>query len=258
MNTMTSNSAALQRHRQKKKMQRRIACLVVSVGVLSSAAIAANNYYQRNVQVLDNEINSLNSQVVKLTTRNQRLSDMLQKSDDQIVEINKQLQDTSGRLKLFVDTTEVLAPAPAPTIYNVPLSKDLQAYTYDRCVDYGISGHYELVLAIMWQESNYTPDLISRTDDYGIMQINRVNCDWLSKLLGTTDFMDAYQNINAGTYVISKLLHKYKGDHKALMAYNMGEAGASTHWSAGIYTSCYSRGVVTKCKAIKANRYNVK
>lgn len=130
--------------------------------------------------------------------------------------------------------------------YDIPLSEELQYYTYIRCVDLGISEYYELILATMWQESNYTPDLISKTNDYGLMQINICNHDWLSKALNITDFLDPYQSIDAGTHIIASLLLKYDDPHKALMAYNYGEAGARSHWNRGNYTSSYSRSIAEK------------
>lgn len=240
MSTKSRISAAAKRRRQQVMMQRRITCLVVSTGLVVGTVFTTNLFHQKSVQTLNDEIESLSNQVMELTTRNQDLSAALQQSND--------------KLRLFVDDTEVRAAE--PTYYDIPLSKELQLYTYTRCVDYGIADHYELVLAMMWQESNFTPDTISKTDDYGIMQINACNHEWLSDLLGTTDFLDACQNIDAGTYIISKMLLKYEDEHKALMAYNMGERGASLNWEAGIYTSNYSRGVVAKREVIEANNYN--
>lgn len=130
--------------------------------------------------------------------------------------------------------------------YDIPLSLDLQLYTYNRCVDLGISGYYELVLAMMWQESNFNPELISTTNDYGLMQINKCNHDWLSEELGITDFLEPYQSIDAGTHIFASLLLKYADPHKALMAYNFGEAGARKHWDRGTYTSSYSRAISEK------------
>lgn len=239
MSTKYKCSAAAKRRRQRKLMRRRITCLVVSAGIITSSAYAFNQYYTKRVQALQSDIDKLNQQVTELTTRNQELSAALQQSND--------------KLRLFVDDTEVCAAE--PTYYDIPLSKDLQLYTYNKCVEYGVPEHYELVLAMMWQESNYTADLISSTDDYGIMQINSCNHSWLVDLLGPTNFLDASDNINAGVYVISKLLIKYGDEHKALMAYNMGEHGASLNWQAGNYTSNYSRGVVAKREAIEANNY---
>ena len=240
MSTKYKYSAAAKRRRQRMLMRRRIACLVVSTGIVVSSAYAFNQYHEKSVQALQSDIDKLNQQVTELTTRNQELSTALQQSND--------------KLRLFVDDTEVHAAE--PTYYDIPLSKDLQLYTYNKCVDYGIPEHYELVLAMMWQESNYTASLISSTDDYGIMQINSCNHSWLVNLLGPTDFLDASDNINAGIYVISKLLIKYGDVHKALMSYNMGEYGASLNWQAGNYTSKYSRGVVAKREAIEANNYS--
>ena len=239
MSTNKRISAAARRRRQKVIMQRRITCLVVSAGLIAGTAFASNHFHQKEVQALNDEICRLNAQVTELASENQDLSAALQKSNE--------------KFRLFVDDTTVRAAE--PTYYDIPLSKDLQLYTYNKCVEYGIPEHYELVLAMMWQESNYTADLISSTDDYGIMQINSCNHSWLVDLLGPTNFLDASDNINAGVYVISKLLIKYGDEHKALMAYNMGEHGASLNWQAGNYTSNYSRGVVAKREAIEANNY---
>ena len=247
MSTKYKYSAAAKRRRQKVMMQRRIACLVVSASIISGSAFAFNQYHKKSVQALQSDIDKLNQQVTELTTRNQELTTRNQG-------LSAALQQSNDKLRLFVDDTEVRAAE--PTYYDIPLSKDLQLYTYNKCVDYGIPDHYELVLAMMWQESNYTADLVSSTNDYGIMQINSCNHSWLVDLLGPTDFLDASDNINAGVYVISKLLIKYGDEHKALMAYNMGEHGASLNWQAGNYTSKYSRSVVAKREAIEANNYN--
>ena len=240
MSTKSRISTAAKRRRQQVMMQRRIACLVVSTGLVVGTVFTTNLFHQKSVQALNDEIESLNNQVRVLTTSNQGLSAALQQSND--------------KLRLFVDDTEVRAAE--PTYYDIPLSKELQLYTYTRCVDYGIADHYELVLAMMWQESNFTPDTISKTNDYGIMQVNVCNHEWLMDVLGTTNLLDVRQNIDAGTYIISKLLIKYGDEHKALMAYNMGERGAALNWEAGNYTSNYSRSVVAKREAIEANNYS--
>ena len=240
MSTKYQYGTVARRRRQQKLIRRRITCLVVSAGIIAGSVYAFNQYHTKRVQALQCDIDKLNQQVTELTTKNQELSTALQQSNN--------------KLRLFVDDTEVCAAE--PTYYDIPLSKDLQLYTYNKCVEYGIPDHYELVLAMMWQESNYIVDLVSSTNDYGIMQINSCNHSWLVDLLGPTDFLDASDNINAGVYVISKLLIKYGDEHKALMAYNMGEHGASLNWQAGNYTSKYSRGVVAKREAIEANNYN--
>lgn len=128
-----------------------------------------------------------------------------------------------------------------PEIYNVPLDESLQRHTYNLCVDYEIEEYYPLILAVMWRESGFVPTIISKTNDYGLMQINKVNHKWLSEKLGITDFLDEKQNIHAGVFMLSLYLHKYEDIDKALMAYNMGENGAKKRWATGIYTTNYTR-----------------
>lgn len=141
-------------------------------------------------------------------------------------------------------------------IYDVlPINEDLQIYTYKQCVDNDCEDYYELVLAIMWHESNFDPAAISITDDYGIMQINQINHSSLSKALGVTNFLDAKQNIKAGVYLLSNLLHKYGTESAALMAYNLGESGAAALWKTGIYSTSYSNSVLEKKEKIKNNIY---
>lgn len=137
-----------------------------------------------------------------------------------------------------------------PIIYDIPLSESLQFYTYYLCKQNGLS--YELVLAIMDEESDYREKVISATNDYGIMQINAGNHSWLSEALNIDDFLDAEQNIKASIYILSDLSAKYDDVHKILMAYNMGEYGASKKWEQGILTSKYSRQVVDRANELRS------
>lgn len=127
------------------------------------------------------------------------------------------------------------------TIYDVPLSEELQRYTQDVCEEYGVS--YPLVIALMKKESEFLPDTVSATNDYGIMQINQGNHEWLEVELGITDWFDPQQNILAGVYVLSQL-NKYEDVHQILMSYNCGPSGAKRLWAEGIYSTAYSRAVV--------------
>ena len=172
-----------------------------------------------------------------------------------VVEEKEALQREVNRLELVVSNGAFFQgdtewSANEVPYYDIKLSQELQLYTYTKCVDLGIAEDYELVLAMMWQESSYRPNLISGTNDYGLMQINKCNHGWLSEELGITDFLDPYQSIDAGTHIIASLLLKYEDPHKALMAYNYGEAGARSHWNRGTYTSSYSREVAGKQEQI--------
>ena len=134
----------------------------------------------------------------------------------------------------FVFTTEI----------PVTFGEDLQEFTYYLSAAYDID--YTLVLAIISKESAFMPDGISSTNDYGLMQINACNHEWLTEELGITNFIDPYENIKAGLFILRGLFEKYDSTSKVLMAYNMGENGASKLWGQGIFESNYSKDVLQK------------
>lgn len=136
-----------------------------------------------------------------------------------------------------------------PRVYNVDMSRDNQEYLFGICLKYNVDP--QLMMAIIKTESDFKPDLISKTDDYGLMQINKRNHDWLSKDLGVTDFLNPKQNMLAGVYVISGYIEKYQDYHKALMCYNFGENGAKKHFENGVVQSKYSKKVMENYDKIK-------
>ena len=111
------------------------------------------------------------------------------------------------------------------------------------CKGYNID--WTLVLAVIEQESNYQSDLISDTGDYGLMQINQVNHEWLNQTIGVTDFLDPMWNIRSGVFILRKLFEKYEDPELVLMAYNMGEDGAKTLWEQGIFETNYTKSVLS-------------
>ena len=121
------------------------------------------------------------------------------------------------------------------------MDKDTQAFVYYLCEAYHID--WTLVMAMIRQESNFQANVISATDDYGLMQINKCNHEWLSEQLGINDFLNEEQNIRAGVFVLRKLFEQYTDVNMVLMAYNMGEGGASNLWEKGIYETNYTKKI---------------
>lgn len=126
--------------------------------------------------------------------------------------------------------------------FDVSLNADIQKFTYYLCSAYDID--FSLIVAIMQLESDFQVDVISETDDYGLMQINSCNHAQLTEILGLTNYLDPYENIRAGCFMIRKLFEKYKNTNMVLMAYNMGEGGASTLWKQGIYNTDYTDNIL--------------
>ena len=127
-------------------------------------------------------------------------------------------------------------------LLDVPLDRYLQEYIHRLCEESGLP--FTLVIAVIEQESTYTPWAISESDDYGLMQINAVCHEWLSGELGITDYLNPYQNALAGVYILSGYYEKYGYESGTLMAYNMGEAGANRLFEQGIYSTDYSERVL--------------
>lgn len=142
---------------------------------------------------------------------------------------------------------EETEPARENTIYRVvteseegELAVEYQDYLWEMCKKYEVTEYYTLFLAQMWHESRYDVDAISKTHDYGLMQINQCNHSWLRDDLGVSDFLDPYQSIECGVYIMSDFLHKYNDVQTALVCYNKGESAVKN----GTYSTSYSRCVI--------------
>ena len=128
--------------------------------------------------------------------------------------------------------------------YNLDVA--YQDYLWETCEKYEVTDYYELFIAQMYHESGFQADIVSGTNDYGLMQINKCNHGWLSKKLGKSNFLDPYTSIEAGVYILSDYLKKYDDVQTALVCYNMGESAIQK----GIYSTKYSRGVLADEKLL--------
>lgn len=126
---------------------------------------------------------------------------------------------------------------------DVSLDADIQEFVYYLSAGYNID--FTLVMALMQHESSFRADVVSSTDDYGLMQINRCNHENLTKTLGVTDYLDPYQNIRAGMFTLRKLFERYQDTNMVLMAYNMGEGTAKRLWKNGVYQTNYTDSILT-------------
>lgn len=132
------------------------------------------------------------------------------------------------------------------------LPEELQEYTFYLSQAYYID--FEFVMAVMFAESSFRADVVSGTNDHGLMQINECNHAKLQDKLGITDFTDPYQNIHGGIYLLRGLFEKYEDPALVCMAYNLGEYGASVLWDKGIYETSYSRNVLSVADEYEAQR----
>jgi hypothetical protein len=160
----------------------------------------------------------------------------------QITDDTKTYGTADGRV-FTGEVNWVGSDAPDFSPLDVDMNEDLQEYVFNLCYCYNID--WTLVMALIEKESQYQSNVVSKTDDYGLMQINKSNFEWLTDVTGVTDFLNAKDNIRCGVFVLRKLFEKYDDPCKVLMAYNMGENGAGKLWDMGIYQTEYSQDVLT-------------
>lgn len=128
------------------------------------------------------------------------------------------------------------------TPLDCKMPEEQQEFTYYLCTGYNLD--FTLVMALIQNESSFDPSVVSATHDYGYMQINEMNHQWLTDTLGVTNFTDPYQNIRAGVFVLRKLYERYQDTNMVLMAYNMGEDAAARLWEKGIYSTDYTEKIL--------------
>lgn len=128
------------------------------------------------------------------------------------------------------------------TYYDIPLSNSLQRFIYEVCADEEVP--VSLVVALIDHESKFNPEVVSKTDDYGLMQINAINHEQLEEQYRAADMLDPYQNVFCGIKILGSYIEKYEDLSYALMAYNMGEYGARKAWESGVKFTSYIESIL--------------
>ena len=141
-------------------------------------------------------------------------------------------------------------------LYDIPLSDSLQRYIYEICAEKSVP--VTLALAMIEHESGFNPEVVSSTNDYGLMQIDAVNHDWLEEQYRTADFLNPYQNAFCGITIIGGYIEKYGDYGKALMAYNMGDYGAQKAWESGVTNTNYSSTILELMQEYEEVSHNAK
>lgn len=142
---------------------------------------------------------------------------------------------------------EIPEETPTKIYYDCPLSENLQDYIRKQCEENDLP--MPLILAMIEVESSFKADVISPTDDYGLMQINKINHERMREEYGIKDFLDPYQNVFCGITILSEHYTRFGDIDKALMAYNMGAFGAKRIWNIGIYQNAYTERIRASMEA---------
>lgn len=134
------------------------------------------------------------------------------------------------------------------------VAKKYQKIAYEMSCKYDVD--FPLVLALIEIESGAKADVISTTNDYGLMQINECNHRWLSDRLGTKDFLEPRENIEAGCYMLARYFKVYDRTSEVLMAYNLGGKKANELIRNGIHETEYSKKIMEREKEMIEKEIN--
>lgn len=144
------------------------------------------------------------------------------------------------------------ATEPPMTLYDVPLSEELQLHIIQTSEAHDIDP--AVVIAMIWKESRYKAT--AKGDNgksLGLMQIQPRWHKARMDRLDCPDLLDPFQNITVGVDILAGHIDNYDGNiSMALMAYNAGATGADRYWfSKGIYSNDYSKAVLDKAAKLE-------
>jgi len=117
--------------------------------------------------------------------------------------------------------TEADKPA-APEVWraDVPLSAELQAALLAICEEAGVDPL--LALGLIETESNFVTDAVSKTEDYGLCQLNH--------LYFPTN-LTPEENMRTGIGYLAELLGRHKTTEAALTAYHVGHDDGTRYYA---------------------------
>ena len=135
-------------------------------------------------------------------------------------------------------------------VKSIPMPYDQQKYLYNLSKQRGLD--YKEMLAFIKHESEFRATVVGGGNSFGYFQVNKVNHSRLSQTLKTkNDPFDPYVNINWGTYLVSELYQKYRGQglsgtalkEAVLSAYNKGEGGYAKTGKAVAYIQKHNQSL---------------
>lgn len=127
----------------------------------------------------------------------------------------------------------------------IPMPFEYQEYMRTYCEKYNCP--FPLALAVAQVESDFDMDAIGSSGEVGIMQINPgPGGAYHAEIAAVTGLSPETPegNIAAGCYLLGKYLEEFGDYNEAVMAYNMGHAGAADAIRNGTTSTNYSRVVV--------------
>lgn len=135
-----------------------------------------------------------------------------------------------------------------PVREDIPFDEETQLLLHRVCEELGVP--YELVLSVIWRETNFENVIGDNGASAGYMQVQEQHHSDRMERNGVTDLMDPYGNFLVGCDYLAELIGKDRGLEWALMAYNGGPTYANEMAKAG-KTSQYAKDVLNYMNELK-------
>ena len=162
-----------------------------------------------------------------------------------LVSAEPDMWDGEGEDPLEAEKIEEALLASGYFSVAVPMCYEYQDYMRTYCAAYECP--YPLALAVAEVESHFDMDAVGAAGEVGIMQLNPgpENTYWINLEAETNqDPTTPAGNIVCGVYLLGAHLVNYGDTEKAVMAYNMGNAGAERAWENGVTSTEHSEKVM--------------
>lgn len=151
-----------------------------------------------------------------------------------IAETTEEVTEPAETEPTATEATEPEETLPPITLYDVPLSEDLQTYIIETAKVNGIDP--AIIFAIAFRESRYDPYAVGDNgSSLGLMQVQPYWHSERMERLGCPNLLDPFQNVTVAVDYLVELLTRYKTIDKALTAYNKGHyAGTVTEYAVAV------------------------
>ena len=229
-----------ERNKEYRTMLKR--SIIINIALILALVVLLIGFTIRNNKLVS-ELNSLNQQITSLDTL---LSDSIAAREKFVSSVEENQPEI--KLNYFISRqNEKTENVDMQKFEDIPLRDDVKEYIYTSAIEAEIPP--EILFSVAWNESRYTVDAKSETNDHGLFQINEENFEWLANSLGysTSEFgslvYDPFINCDAAVFVLRTNIEYYHNDnwHHVLMRYNLGPNGAEDYFEEGQYSTKYSR-----------------
>ena len=257
-NTTTNAQAAIEKKSQVwNKLRKEIGTLriisLILIAITISLVVCVVKQYA-NANEIASERDMYREKYESVTGELDALNELNSVLEDEKDALKAELFDRENKIKSLeskVNAIDNYRNAILTQYSDIPLDDDLIVYIYDSALNANIPP--EILFSIARVESNYNLNIVSATDDHGLFQINKCNFSWLSNAVGYTynefaeNIYDGRLNTDCAIIILTAYIKNYRNSnwHHVLMRYNLGPGGADNMFSDGIYSTYYSRLVLS-------------